>query len=143
MSGRVRHWRRWAARCALGIALPAALSCGRRTAGATDAGGESRVALTNLSGMELDAVYVAPHDARTWQENVLGADEVADGATLAIRFSPRETAARWDLRVEGQDGGGRRYHAEWRNLALRETPRITLRMAGRRSTLVEREPVGP
>lgn len=60
--------------------------------------------LNNFTGSTLRAVYVSPSESDGWEENVLGADELSDGAAVRIRFSPEERAALWDVRVEAPDG---------------------------------------
>jgi len=85
------------------------------------AGGMS-LDLTNLTGSKLRAIYVSPSDSKGWEENVLGGDELNDGEVLGLRFSPEETAARWDIRVEAAD----EHCAEWKGLELRGASRITL-----------------
>ena|GEM_PF-370796 len=81
-------------------------------------------ALTNFTGSSLRAVYVSPGDSKGWEENILGADKLADGDTVDIRFNLEERAALWDIRVEGGDG---RY-AELKGIGLRDVSRITLRL---------------
>jgi hypothetical protein len=78
--------------------------------------------LNNLTGSTLRAVYVSPSESDGWEENVLGADELSDGAAVRIRFSPEERAALWDIKVEAPDG----HYAEWKGLGLRGASRITL-----------------
>lgn len=77
----------------------------------------------NFSRFNLHAIYISPHDSKGWEENVLGRDQLLDGAFVKIRFSPAEQAVKWDLRVEDEKGN----HAEWKNLDLREVSLLTLR----------------
>ncbi len=71
------------------------------------------------------------------EENLLGAGELADGATVAIGFSPEEKTASWDIRVEAVDD----HFAEWKGLDFRDVSRITLMldMAGERVVVAEVE----
>lgn len=94
-------------------------------------------ALANFSGTTLRAVYVSPSGSAGWEENILGGDELADGATVAIGFSPEEKAASWDIRVEAVDN----HYAEWKGLNLRDVSRITLLldMVGERVVVAEVE----
>jgi hypothetical protein len=84
--------------------------------------GSSGFALANFTGATLRAVYISPSESAGWEENILGGDELADGATVAIRFSPEEKAASWDIRIEAVDN----HFAEWKGLRLRDVSRITL-----------------
>ena len=74
------------------------------------------LALDNSTGTSFSALYLSPSDSTAWEENVLGGEELADGAILDVRFSTEERAALWDLRVEGVDG----HYAEWKRLDLHE-----------------------
>ena len=113
-------------RCALtSAALLAAASCTRPPAVSTAAAARY-VSVTNLTGSNVNALYLSPHDAPTWEENLLGTDVLADGESLAIRLDAPALPARWDVRA---DGAGR--HAEWRDLDLRRASTITLRVDGR------------
>jgi hypothetical protein len=112
---------------------PAATAVARD--GARDGG--PGFALANFSGTTLRAVYVSPSESEGWEENILGGDELADGATVAIGFSPDEKAASWDVRVEAVDN----HYAEWKGLDLRDVSRITLLldMVGERVVVAEVE----
>lgn len=79
-------------------------------------------ALTNFTGITLQAVYISPTDSPGWEENVLGGDKLEDGDTVNIKFNSEERASLWDLRVEGTDG----YYAEWKSIKLSDVSRITL-----------------
>ena len=79
--------------------------------------------LVNLSGLEIHAVYVSPHDSLGWEENIIGSDQLEDGEAVDIRFNPDEKHAMWDLRVVDNYGN----NAEWRDLSLREISKITIR----------------
>ncbi|HEX8190425.1 MAG TPA: hypothetical protein VF586_18855 [Pyrinomonadaceae bacterium] len=78
--------------------------------------------LVNFTGTALRGVYVSPSDSGGWEENVLGAGELADGESVQIRFSPEERAEGWDIRVEAVD----EHFAEWKGLRLGNVSRITL-----------------
>ena len=94
--------------------------------------------LANFTGAALRAVYVSPSESAGWEENVLGGEELADGATVLIGFSPEEKAVSWDVRVEAASG----HFAEWKGLRLRDISRITLvldMVAGERAVVAEVE----
>lgn len=78
--------------------------------------------LVNYTGSTLRAVHISPSDSAGWEENVLGGEVLADGATAAISFNPGERAVVWDIKVEAPDG----HYAEWKRLDLRDASRITL-----------------
>ena len=97
-------------------------SPGASAAPAGSPAGDLGFGLANYTGSTLRAVYLSPSDSAGWEENVLGEDELKDGNTFDIRFSPEERAVLWDMRVEAVDG----HYAEWKGLDLRGVSRITL-----------------
>ncbi len=84
--------------------------------------GDQDFTLVNQTGFEIHSVYVSPHDADDWGEDILGEDTLADGASVEITFSRKEKTALWDLRVEDAQGNS----LEWENLNLLEISRLTL-----------------
>ncbi len=78
--------------------------------------------LVNKTGVEIYALYVTPHNADAWGEDILGADTLLAGETLDISFSRKERAKWWDLRVEDEDGA----FIEWESLNLLEISKVTL-----------------
>jgi hypothetical protein len=102
-----------------------------------DKAGGPGFALVNFTGTTLRAVYVSPSDSAGWEENILAGGELADGAAVNIRFSPEESAAAWDLRVEAVD----EHYAEWKSLNFRDASRVTLllNLVGERVVVAEIE----
>lgn len=78
--------------------------------------------LVNETGVEIDKVYVSPHDKDDWEEDVLGKDTLPSGQSVDIKFHRDETAAEWDLRVEDKQGNS----IEWENLNLLKISKATL-----------------
>lgn len=78
--------------------------------------------LINATGVEIDKVFISPHDKDDWEEDILGQDTLADGASVDIKFHRAETAAMWDLRIEDKAGHG----IEWESLNLLEINKLTL-----------------
>ncbi|MGQ0761441.1 MAG: hypothetical protein ACT4OT_05420 [Acidobacteriota bacterium] len=78
--------------------------------------------LVNKTGVEIHAVYIAPHDVDDWQEDILGRDTLPDGETVDIKFNRKETAENWDLRIEDSKGNA----IEWENLNLLKISKATL-----------------
>lgn len=95
------------------------------------------IELANFTGTKLRAVYLSPSESAGWEENILGGGELADGATVAVRFSPEEKSTSWDIRVEAVD----KHYAEWKGIQLRDVSRITLLldMIGQRVVAAEVE----
>ena len=78
--------------------------------------------LVNETGVEIDKVYISPHDKDDWEEDILGEDTLASGKSVDIKFHRDETAAEWDLRVEDSKGNS----IEWENLNLLKISKLTL-----------------
>ena len=84
--------------------------------------GKQDFILHNRTGVEIHEVYVSPHTANEWEEDVLGKDTLADGDSVKITFEDREKHAHWDLKVV--DGKGN--SIEWEDLNLIEISEVTL-----------------
>lgn len=78
--------------------------------------------LVNSTGVEIDKVYISPHDANDWEEDILGQDTLPTGQSVEIKFHRSETAGQWDLRVEDKQGNA----IEWENLNLLQISKLTL-----------------
>lgn len=86
--------------------------------------------LVNKTGVIIDKLYISPSDSDDWQNDILGQDVLADGASVDVKFNRKEKAAKWDLRVEDSEG-----HAiEWTDLNLLEIEQITLHYDGKKAT---------
>ena len=96
---------------------------------ASEAGAQD-LTLVNKTGVEIDKVYISPHDADDWEEDILGQDTLPDGQTVEVKFHRDETAAQWDLRIEDKQG-----HAiEWENLDLLKISKVTLHYKDNKGT---------
>ena len=78
--------------------------------------------LLNKTGVEIDKVYISPHDKDDWEEDILGKDTLPTGDSVDIKFHRSETAEMWDLRVEDSKGNA----IEWENLNLLKISKLTL-----------------
>ena len=78
--------------------------------------------VVNKTGVEIYALYVTPHNAKDWGNDILGVDTMPDGETLDISFSRKEKAKLWDLRIEDENGA----FLEWVNLNLLAIDTVTL-----------------
>ncbi len=78
--------------------------------------------VVNRTGVEINALYVTPHNAKDWGEDILGAETLPVNQTLDISFSRKEKAKLWDLRIEDEDGA----YIEWDNLNLLTISKVTL-----------------
>ena len=87
---------------------------------ATD--GPQDFTLVNITGVEIDKVFISPHSSDDWEEDILGQDTLATGDKVDIKFHRNEKAALWDLRIEDSKENS----IEWENLNLLEISRLTL-----------------
>lgn len=78
--------------------------------------------LVNSTGVEIDKVFISPHNVDDWEEDILGQDTLPDGEKVDIKFKRTETAPLWDLRVEDDKGNS----IEWENLDLLKIAQLTL-----------------
>jgi len=84
--------------------------------------GDQDFTVHNQTGVTIHRLYVSPHKADEWGEDILGRDALEDGDSVEIKFSRDETAAHWDLRVEDKEGNA----ITWENLNLLEISEVTL-----------------
>jgi hypothetical protein len=92
------------------------------TSSTTSTEGKQDFTLVNKTGVEIDKVFISPHDSNDWQEDILGQDTLPDGQTVDIKFHRNEKSAMWDLRIEDSKGNS----IEWENLNLLEISKVTL-----------------
>src|ERR1041385_2871670 len=78
--------------------------------------------LHNQTGVEINSVFVSPHSADDWQEDVLGQDTLANGQSVKITFNDRDKHVHWDLKVTDKNGNA----LEWYDLNLVEIEEVTL-----------------
>ena len=78
--------------------------------------------LVNSTGVEINKLFVSPHEKDDWEEDILGRDTLPSGQSVEIKFNPEEKAAMWDMRVEDTQGNA----IEWDNLNLLEISKVTL-----------------
>ena len=92
------------------------------TASALARTGKQDFILVNQTGVEINSLYVSPHDSDDWEEDILGKDTLANGDQVKITFEDREKHVHWDLKVTDKDGNS----LEWEDLNLVEISKLTL-----------------
>ena len=113
-------------------ASPAANANNSNASSSAQEGGAQDFTLVNQTGVEIDKVYISPHDADDWEEDILGKDTLPSGESVEIKFSREETAANWDLRIEDKEGNA----IEWENLDLLKISKLTLHYENGRARAV-------
>jgi hypothetical protein len=107
---------------ALSTPMPAATTAPNTASSPASTSAAQDFTLVNETGVEIDKVFISPHDKDDWEEDVLGRDTLPNGQTVDIKFHRAETAAVWDLKIEDSKGNG----IEWENLNLLEISKVTL-----------------
>jgi hypothetical protein len=81
--------------------------------------------VVNKTGYDIKAVYIGASGTGEWtkEDEVLKGRTFADGNSLDIKFSPKATAEKWDIKVDWADGSG---GEEWQKLNLTEIEKATL-----------------
>jgi hypothetical protein len=102
------------------------------TATEASAQGKQDFVLVNRTGVEIYALYVTPHNAKDWGEDILGADTLFNNEELEISFSRKERSKFWDLRIEDDEGN----YIEWDKLNLLEISKVTLYYKNRKPTAI-------
>jgi pyruvate/2-oxoglutarate dehydrogenase complex dihydrolipoamide acyltransferase (E2) component len=102
-------------------ATPAATPAAASNANASSAAAQD-FTLVNETGVEIDKVFISPHDKDDWEEDVLGKDTLPSGQNVEIKFDRDETSAEWDLKVEDKQGNA----ITWENLNLLKISKLTL-----------------
>jgi hypothetical protein len=74
------------------------------------------------TGVEINSLYVSPHDSDDWEEDILGEDTLPNGKSVKITFDDRNKQVHWDLKVTDKDGNS----LEWDDLNLIEISEVTL-----------------
>jgi len=72
--------------------------------------------LVNNTGYQVDKVYVSAVGAKSWEEDIMGRDTLADGENVNISFEKGERGCHYDLKVVYQD----KDEAEWHDLNICE-----------------------
>lgn len=84
--------------------------------------GKQNFTLENRTGYKISEVYVSPVKESSWQEDVLGEDELPNEESVNIRFSRSEKSCKWDLKVVYDDDES----VEWEDFDLCEISKIRL-----------------
>ncbi len=89
-------------------------------------------AVVNKTGADIHALYVTPHNAKEWGDDILGVDTLPQNESVDITFSRKEKAKLWDLRVEDANGA----FIEWENFNLLEITTVVLYYKNGKATAV-------
>lgn len=88
--------------------------------------------VVNKTNVVINALYVTPHSAKDWGDDILGADVLPLNDDIGITLARRESSRLWDLRIEDSDGN----FIEWDRLNLREVYSVSLYYNNGKATAV-------
>ena len=91
--------------------------------------GKQDFILHNQTGVEINSLFVSPHDSNDWEADILGQDTLASGDSVKVTFNDREKKVRWDLKITDKDGNS----LEWEDLNLVEISDLTLHWDAKKS----------
>lgn len=60
--------------------------------------------LANQTGVNVDKLFVSPHGANAWGDDVLGRAALAHGESATITFNRSEGTTVWDIRIADNEG---------------------------------------
>jgi hypothetical protein len=100
---------------AAGLLVVAAGFASRAAAGTQD------FTLVNNTGVDIHNLHVSESAKDDWEEDVLGADVLANGDSIEINFDGK-SACMWDMMVKDEEGEG----VYWRKIDLCKASQVTL-----------------
>jgi hypothetical protein len=83
--------------------------------------GDQDFTLVNRTGYQINEVYVSPHSADHWGEDIMGSGALPDGTTVKITFKHSDVC-NWDLKVKYDDGEP----ATWESIDLCTVEKVSL-----------------
>jgi len=83
--------------------------------------GDRDFTLVNKTGYQINKVFVGPHSAASWGNDLMGSGVFVDDGSLDVSFTGGGSC-HWDLRVDYDDGTA----ATWSDINLCETNKISL-----------------
>ena len=96
--------------------------------------GDQDFKLVNNTGVVIAKVMVSPHEQKSWGEDIMGRDVLADDEAVDIKFHCSEEAEYWDLKIVDKEGN----EIVWQNLNLLKISKVTLKLDENKPTaLVE------
>jgi hypothetical protein len=108
---------------AVGAFAIVAASAARAVAGTQD------FTLVNKTGITINNLYVSESSKNSWEEDVLGDDQVEDGDSVDVTFKGHDSC-KWDLMIKDEAGDG----LYWRGIDLCKVSKVTLKCSGKTCT---------
>jgi hypothetical protein len=92
--------------------------------------GDQDFTLTNKTGTAITKIFVSPHDASKWGDDIMGADTLADDGSVEIKFHRDEEAEYWDLKIVDKEG----HEVVWENLKLTAISKVKIHIEDGKAT---------
>jgi hypothetical protein len=94
--------------------------------------------LKNRLGISITHLYLSPHQADGWEEDILGKDVLADNKDLKIHFSAADVKRGdiWDMKIKTTDG--KEYIWREPGFNLRKLSEITIILQDGKPTAVSK-----
>lgn len=112
----------WGILLAFLVAVVPAMADTKKTAVKEEVEAQQDFTLLNKTGYVISEVYVSPAKSSSWEEDVLGRDELDDDDKVDISFHRSAKSCNWDLKVVYDDGE----EATWEGFNLCEVSAISL-----------------
>ena len=87
-----------------------------------DADANKKVKIINETRHAMVQFHASRVGTKSWEEDILGQDTLANGESLKISFDDRDKRVHWDLKVTDKEGNS----LEWEDLNLVEISEVTL-----------------
>ncbi len=78
--------------------------------------------LVNKTGYTIEEVYVSAAKTNSWEEDILGQDVLKNGEEVNIKFTPKASVGKYDLKVVYDD----KEEAIWNDFDLTTINKITI-----------------
>lgn len=92
---------------------------------------EQEFTLKNLTGLEINNIYISPAGEEKWGTDILTTDKLSSGSAAEIVFSTGEKVKYWDMKATDKSGK----EILWRDIDLFTVSEITLKLEGTMPTI--------
>lgn len=83
---------------------------------------DETLTVANRTGYTINELYLSPHSANNWEEDVMGDETLETDTSVDIDFSKSEDTCMWDMKAVYDDGTKR----VWGNINPCKISKITL-----------------
>ena len=87
---------------------------------------EQEFTIKNLTGIEINNLYISPAGEEKWGSDILTTDKLASGSAAEVVFSTGEKVQYWDMKAADKNGK----EIVWRDIDLFTVSEMTLKLDG-------------